>query len=191
MKKLEVYSCGPVEQVRVCLLMFKTPKEWLCREERIQGINITLASLVFLVFTLINYEQILEGNFGRSLMKGCLSVSLYSLYISLLVKKAKGSIQLPQIINLSLYTHIIYMAINLSQNYRFTSLVIYAIGHFYSILIQVMTLERWFKCEYESIKMIFYIEAGIIILVGINNWLVYIENHMIYAQKLLYYPLLN
>ncbi len=191
MKKLEVYSCGLFEQVRGCLLMFKSPKEWLGREEKIQGINITLAFVVFLIFTLINYKQILQGNFGRSLMNGCISISLYSLYISLLVKKAKGSIQFPQIINLSLYTHIIYLAINLSQDYRLISLVVYVIGHFYSILIQVMTLEKWFECEYEAIKIIFYIEAGIIILVEINNGLVYIGNYMIYAQKLLYYPLLD
>lgn len=84
-----------------------------------------------------------------------------------------------------------YIAINVSQHYSLISLIIYAIGHFYSISIQVRVLERWFKCEYESVKLIFYIEIGIVILAGINNWLIYIGNYMAYAQKLLHYPLLN
>lgn len=191
MRHTEFYVRGLCEQIKICVLMFGSPKKFIQRVEEERGINVTLFSIVFFLFLIGHFNNILKGIFIPRVGGFILSNVLFVIYMWCLIYIAKGERKLDSIINVSLYVHILYMLINVSQEMGLVALIVYSIGHLIAIIIKMAYLVKVFKCELERVKYIFYIEVGIIVLFGVNNLMIYVGNQIMYMQKLLFYHLLG
>lgn len=191
MRHMGFYARGLGEQIKICILMLGSPKQFIQRVEEETGINVTLFSIVFSLFLISHFNSILKGIFISRIWGFILSNILFVFYIWCLIYIAKGEQKLYRIINVSLYVHIVYILINISKEMGFIALIVYSIGHMIAIIVKMAYLVKVFKCELERVKHIFYIEVGIIILFGVNNLMIYAGNQIIYTQKSLFYRLLG
>lgn len=191
MKKLRIYTCGIREQLKRCLLMFKSPVKFIKQEKEVQGVNLTLVLLVFIMFELCRYLSTCHDPILMRLVKCCISIILFIGYTCIVIKVGRGKLDFNRLINHALYMHIIFVVLNIFSQHTFFSLIVYVIGHVYAIMIQIISLKGLFECEMEEIKYIFYLEVGGVILAGINNVMIYVGDYLIYSEKLLHYPLLG
>lgn len=154
-------------------------------------LNIGLIIIIFIQYSINMQRKVLNFNEVETIIRYMCSITLFGLYIWVLIGIARGQGDLIKIINLSLYIHVFYIAMTSLESYKFIYIFIYCIGHFITLRIQMKYFKNAFKCDYKIFKWILYIEVGIVIMGGMNHILFYTSNRLYNTSKMMSYELLK
>jgi len=191
MRHIGFDSCKVCEQIKICALMFSAPKKFIQQVGKEKKINISLLFIVLFIQLGCNFDHILNKKFLFITTELGVSFLGFWVYMWCLIYLAKGKPKLHHIINASLYVHILYIIINLSEEIRVISVVVYCIGSILALIIRMAYLKVIFEGKQERIKYILYVEVGSVVLAGLDSLMNYVGNNIIYVKKLLYYSLLG
>lgn len=192
MKKSERYMAAFIKQIKRFMVLIKSPSEIVREENKKDCINFPAIGLNIAVLMLMKWQSLLDFSLVVMRIKGWVtSVALLTVYLIFTILVGKGQVRLKRVINLALYTHVIYIFINASVGHGYIHVLTYVMGHIYTVCLQILALKDLFDCKIERVKLIFYVEVGILILGFINQMMFYVGQQIIYSSKLFHFPLLG
>lgn len=174
-----------------CLLVVTEPVRFAQLEKSAEGINVTLAAFNVLLIVLASMYSLSDRSLIDRVLGWGISIILFMIYSWILVRIGKGRVQVYEMINMTLYIHISYILINSLVGNKGLHLGVYILGHIYAILLQIVLFKHLFRCQLERVRLIFYVEVGIIIIGFLNQMMIYLGEQILYTSKILHFQLLG
>lgn len=166
------------------------PHQFIEKEEA-DRINWSLMVFLVLWWCVLNPKQLHRGALVEGIFRIMLSVVLLCGYLAFLVWISGGRQREKRLLNLSLYIHIFYILLNAAESTRLLRVIIFVIGHLYSIHLQYGGFMVWFSGDKDKVNLILAIQLCIVMVGFFNTLMVYVGQWVVYGEKILYYPIIG
>lgn len=145
---------------------------------------------VSLVGGLLNYLR--KGSSGLiSFITIPISILIFTIFILVLVKIAKGKMAYVKVMNLVSYVHVLIIIGGLFQDMQFIAMIVYSYVQFKGVFLQRAVLPLITGADQKRINIITGIEYYFVVHGLISNLLAAFGYYMIYSEKYFYFPLVG